>query len=67
VIEIPYLLTPGRCRVCGCTELKPCQIRTDDAGFCPCWWVDKAHTLCSNPRCIAVIPLSEIELELPVE
>jgi len=26
-----------------------------------CWWVDAAHTLCSNPRCIAVVPLAELE------
>ena len=31
---------PGTCRICGCTDAKAC------AGTC--WWVDKAHTLCSQ-------------------
>ena len=30
---------PGHCQVCGCTDRYGCP-----AG---CWWVDRAHTLCS--------------------
>lgn len=26
-----------------------------------CWWVDAEHTLCSNPSCLARVPLAEIE------
>lgn len=47
----------GVCRVCGCTELAPCQ---DSAGYC-CMWVDQLHTLCSSTRCIAAVPLRELE------
>lgn len=54
------VVEPEKCQVCGCTELKPCVL---DAGE-PCAWVDFDHSLCSNPRCIAVIPLEEL-LEMP--
>lgn len=52
----PYILEIGRCRVCGCTENTPCVI---DGEF-SCWWVDQQHTLCSNPRCVAAVPLGEL-------
>lgn len=51
---------PGHCRVCGCTDAAPCT--TDGATFC--WWVDIHHTLCSSPRCLAVVPLAQIEREI---
>lgn len=53
----PVLLERGRCRVCGCTDLQACDL---GAGFM-CWWVDEYHTLCSAPRCLAVVPLAELE------
>lgn len=52
----------GRCRVCGCTEDRACDL---GAGF-HCWWVDEAHTLCSSPKCVAVVPLAELEQEARV-
>jgi hypothetical protein len=49
-------LKPGQCRVCGCTERKPCAIEfIDDDGetaAVSCTWVDPARTLCSNPNCL---------------
>lgn len=38
---------PGVCRICGCTELKAC-----DLGLEACSWVNKERTLCSNPACL---------------
>jgi hypothetical protein len=35
-------MTPGMCRICGCTELTACL--HEEAG--PCWWVE--HDLCSH-------------------
>lgn len=26
-----------------------------------CWWVDSPRTLCSNPRCLAQIPLEALD------
>jgi hypothetical protein len=34
---------PGICRYCGCTDDYACEEG--------CWWVDKAHTVCSNDAC----------------
>jgi hypothetical protein len=51
------VLTPGKCRVCGCTDARPCLI--GDAQTCS--WFDKDHTLCDNLDCIAVTPMSEIQ------
>lgn len=49
-------LKPGQCRLCGCTERKPCAIEfIDDDGetaAVSCTWVDPARTLCSNPNCL---------------
>lgn len=33
-------ISPGRCCVCGCTDLRGCA--------CGCWWVDRYHVLCSR-------------------
>lgn len=52
----------GKCRVCGCTDLQPCVVgggKGNPVEFC--LWLDAEHTLCSNPRCIAVTPLSVLE------
>jgi hypothetical protein len=68
----------GECRICGCTEVKPCRfldpdypealdpedILEDQAPELTCYWVDACRTLCSNPRCLAVIPLETIEREI---
>jgi hypothetical protein len=56
---VATICSPGHCRVCGCTELEPCDL---GAGF-HCWWVDAPHTLCSSPRCLAVVPIAELEQE----
>lgn len=54
----------GICRVCGCSESAPCVLPSefDDDPERPltCAWIDPARTLCSNPRCMAVIPLEEL-------
>jgi hypothetical protein len=48
----------GVCRICGCTELKPCQmVPNPDAPLAgqpkvTCAWADKTQTLCTNPRCL---------------
>jgi hypothetical protein len=55
-----FIVEPEKCRVCGCTELKPCDLGDGDL----CAWVDFDHSLCSNPQCVAVIPLGEL-LEMP--
>lgn len=46
------------CQVCGCTGHLPCLLENGEA----CSWLDPAHSLCSNPRCVARIPLTELEL-----
>jgi len=68
------LLKTGVCRVCGCTEEKPCQVSIDVVGedertivqtyAGTCWWVDEAHTLCNSVRCIGEVPLEVLEREL---
>jgi hypothetical protein len=57
------ILEPGRCRVCGCTAFAPCilEVTSFPGNENTCWWVDADETLCSNPKCLAVVPLSEIE------
>ena len=51
------VLQPGKCRICGCTEERPCADENNN----PCAWVDLAHTLCDNLDCIARVPMSELE------
>jgi hypothetical protein len=34
----------GVCRYCGCTDGRAC--------LPPCWWIDKAHTICSAGTCL---------------
>ncbi len=49
---------PGRCRICGCTDEKPCRMLPDPdrspAGqnLITCQWADKSRTLCTNPACL---------------
>ncbi len=60
--NVVVMYTPGRCRVCGCTDDSACDL---GAGFV-CWWIDAAHTLCSARRCLAVVPLRELEQEAAI-
>lgn len=65
-IERLPLVLPGECcRVCGCTFDRPCFIANEqiegDGRLLTCSWVDANHTLCSNPKCVAEIPLAELE------
>jgi hypothetical protein len=51
-----------RCRVCGCTQVRPCMTGGGDGSpveFCA--WLDADHTLCSNIRCIAQVSLADLE------
>ena len=50
-----------KCRVCGCSKLKPClfQLRQGEP-VVACAWLDADHTLCSNFRCIALTPLADL-------
>lgn len=56
----------GQCRVCGCTERKPCALEFVDedgeAAAVACTWVNAARTLCSNPNCLAEVPPETLEL-----
>ena len=66
----------GRCRVCGCTEERPCLdalvLHVETLGdndprigqVSRCSWMDEARTLCDNLDCIARVPLSELEAML---
>ena len=38
------IVTPGICRVCGCTENDPCF----HPDYGTCWWGDDGHTICSH-------------------
>lgn len=56
----------GVCRVCGCTEARACVLAPElHEGFgdgpVTCSWIDPDGTLCSNPACVAEIPLAELE------
>ncbi len=63
---MPLVCEPEKCRVCGCTPLNPCLIRFEDEDHQePCTWLDFDHTLCTNPACIAKVPLAEL-LEMPI-
>ena len=59
------------CRFCGCTDLRACSYVVgftvdEEEGadeLVNCSWLDAGHTLCSNPQCVAKMPLDEL-LEL---
>lgn len=53
-------LTPGTCRVCGCTETSPCRVDGGGGKVMSCGWVDDARTLCTALSCVA-----EASAELP--
>lgn len=38
------IVTPGICRICGCTENDPCFHPVHGT----CWWADDEHTICSH-------------------
>ena len=43
----------GVCRICGCTETKPCLLQLIWGGaLIACSWNNAARTLCTNPKCI---------------
>ncbi len=51
----------GKCRVCGCTALRPCLVQiAQGEPLVSCAWIDFDHTVCSNFRCIAMVPLDEL-------
>lgn len=58
-----------KCRICGCTELQACVLRFDDEDHQEaCSWLDRGHTLCTNPQCVAQVPLDELlAMDLEVE
>jgi hypothetical protein len=65
--RIVSLGNPGKCCVCGCSELKPCLFQVAQGEpLVPCSWIDPGKTLCSALRCIAVVPLDELERLLGV-
>lgn len=60
------IVAPERCRVCGCTEANPCVLEFEDEDHqLTCSWMDFDHTLCSNPRCVAQVPLTEL-MRMPI-
>lgn len=54
------LVAVERCRICGCTNELPCIWNDIGGDQNICDWFDIDHTLCTNPRCIAQIPLDEL-------
>jgi hypothetical protein len=61
------IVTPGTCRICGCTDTNPCVLRFEDEDHQEfCVWLDLEHTLCSNPLCVGAVPLAEL-LEMPIQ
>jgi hypothetical protein len=54
------VIQEGVCRVCGCTDANPCVIEDDEGNVSPCCWIDLDHSLCSNFRCWASVPLDEL-------
>lgn len=61
-------LQSGVCRVCGCTEQRACIVQWGPGESLDtvkaCWWIDAKRTLCSNPKCVAAVPLEQIEREI---
>lgn len=41
--------TPGKCRICGCTEDRAC---VDDLHATGCGWADSTRTLCDREVCM---------------
>ena len=40
----------GTCRYCGCSGPRGCVLAVG-AFLVTCWWIDREHTVCSNPAC----------------
>lgn len=66
---VSAVIIPGVCRVCRCEEFSPCLYTALAPGEhdnelveveVRCQWIDAGQTLCSNPRCVGVIPLPEL-------
>lgn len=57
-----HLPQPGKCRICGCTQERACQVAVQPThggpvagapwGYRPCGWADQTKTLCDGPDCI---------------
>jgi hypothetical protein len=70
------VVIPGVCRVCGCTEDRPCTVHivlpNEDRSRPPiefdepCGWLDRGQTLCNNPTCVGRVPLGVLETILEV-
>jgi hypothetical protein len=60
---VTLVLISGVCRVCRCTRDHACMVPLGDGRDVPCWWVNSSMTLCSNPACLAAIPLDELIYE----
>jgi hypothetical protein len=53
----------GRCRICGCTWIKPCVgIPIQKGVWVNCSWADATRTLCTNPVCLEKAGVSAPEL-----
>jgi hypothetical protein len=50
----------GVCRSCGHGDAAACFIHDFQGRPIRCWWIDAGHTLCSNPACLAPVPLDEL-------
>lgn len=58
--EETLVLASGKCRICGCTQTTPCTVPIDEDELGSCWWMDAGKTLCSNPHCVAEVPIEEL-------
>jgi hypothetical protein len=47
-------LNRGKCRYCGCTDRMAC--------YPPCWWMNREHTVCSNPNCVSKAKIEGVRL-----
>ena len=66
------IVMSDRCRVCGCNDNNPCMLSPEELDPMrqsllaepgekyPCAWFDVNRTLCTNPKCIAKVPLREL-------
>jgi len=54
----------GKCRICGCTEDNACVFAwpSDEHAYerVACAWFDADRTLCTNPKCIGKVTISEL-------
>lgn len=52
-------LNRGRCRYCGCTDRRGCE-----SSIVGCWWMDRAHTVCSNLDCVRKATSDQLRLDV---